>query len=205
MRYLELIADSDKTPESKKESERGAIASLFMEFGKVAQETVNMIQAEWGEENFSTEETSSENEMSIVQYANLCEKKILLTGDAGRGALTEASEYAPNVNLYLPGIDRFQVPHHGSRRNLSSELLDTWLGEKLPERPNEGTEYFTGIVSASEKDEDHPRNVVRRAIKHRGGEVYTNEEASLRSGFNAPARAGWSSANPLPYPEKQEE
>ena len=40
----------------------------------------------WGNEVFSEEETSAENEMSVVQYAKLCGKKILLTGDAGRTA-----------------------------------------------------------------------------------------------------------------------
>ena len=65
--------------------------------------------------------------MSVIQYANLCSEKILLTADAGRDALTEAADYAPWAGLILPGINRFQVPHHGSRRNLSTEILNRWL------------------------------------------------------------------------------
>ena len=82
--------------------------------------------------------------MSVIQYANLCSKKILLTADAGCRALAEAAVYAPTVGLSLPGIDRFQVPHHGSRRNLSTDILDLWLGDMLPE--SERFEEGTGIV-----------------------------------------------------------
>lgn len=73
--------------------------------------------------------------MSVVQYANLHGHRILLTGDAGRAGLAEAADYAPFAGLALPGIDRFQVPHHGSRRNVSTEILDRWLGAQLAEVP----------------------------------------------------------------------
>jgi len=77
-----------------------------------------------GSEKFSDEDTSVENEMSVVQYAFLNGHKIVLTGDAGRQAMTEAADYAPVAGLVLPGVTRFQAPHHGGRRNLSTELLD---------------------------------------------------------------------------------
>jgi hypothetical protein len=57
-----------------------------------------------GSEKFSSEATSVENEMSVIKYMTLC-------GDA------------PLVGLSLPEIDKFQVPHHGGRRNLSTEIL----------------------------------------------------------------------------------
>ena len=69
--------------------------------------------------------------MSVVQYATLCDEKILLAGDAGREGLSEAADSAPFIGLRLPGIDRFHVPHHGSRRNVSTEVLDRWLGPRL--------------------------------------------------------------------------
>ncbi len=58
---------------------------------------VRFIKAGWGSEKFSSEPTSVENEMSVIQYAVLCGDKIVLTGDAGRDALTEAANYAPNA------------------------------------------------------------------------------------------------------------
>ena len=105
--------------------------------------------------------------MSVVQYANLCGKRILLTGDAGRGALWEAASYAPSVGLALPGLDRFQVPHHGSRRNVSTAVLDHWLGERLESQPESGKELFTSMISASKEDKGHPRKAVVRALIHR--------------------------------------
>ncbi|WP_130231223.1 MULTISPECIES: hypothetical protein [unclassified Bradyrhizobium] len=68
--------------------------------------------------------------MSVVQYANLNECKILLTGDTGRSGLQEVIDCAPLAGLMLPGIDRFQVPHHGGRHNVTTELLDAILGQR---------------------------------------------------------------------------
>ena len=174
-RYLDLIVESEKTPQATRESIQASLAKA------------DSSRAAWGEESFSSEETSHENEMSIIQYANLCEQKILLTADAGRGALDEAADYASWAGLTLPGIDWFQVPHHGSRRNVSTEILDLWLGDILSEseKPEEGTGTFTTIISASEKDEDHPRNAVVRACIHRGAKVISTEDGSKCTGHNA--------------------
>ena len=197
-RYLNLVVESERTPESK-------ALSLLGQGRAFVKSVVSSIRSAWGEETFSSEETSCENEMSVIQYANLCEKRVLLTADAGRGALTEALDYAPSVGLTLPGIDRFQVPHHGSRRNVSTEILDRLLGERLPEKPEKGTESFTAVISASKEDEDHPRKAVIRACIHRGAKVVSTESGGIRSGCNSPERAGWTTAPALPYPDEQEE
>ena len=200
-RYLDLIVESDKTPESISEN----INSFSTTFAKILKKATNLIRSLWGKEIFSEEETSNENEMSVIQYSKLCDTKILLTGDAGRSALTEAAEFAPNVNLFLPVIDRLQIPHHVSRRDVYSELLNIWLGPKLDEKPTEGEENFQAYVCASKDDKDHPRKAVIRAIIHRGGKVYDNKNATLRTSKNAPEREGWHAATHLLYPEEQEE
>ena len=141
-RYLDLVVESDKTPESVKEPEQTTANYLRT----LMEKAIVLVKAAWGQESFSSEETSAENEMSVVQYANLCGSKILLTADAGRSALSEAAEYAPYIGLTLPGINQFQVPHHGSRRNVSTEILDRWLGKRLSSKPEEGKETFTAIV-----------------------------------------------------------
>ena len=143
--------------------------------------------------------------MSVVQYGTLLGETILLTGDVGRDGLTEAAEFAPSVGLELPGISRFQVPHHGSRRNVSTELLDVWLGKRLGSPVKEGEEKFSAYISASKKDENHPRKAVIRAMHHRGGRVITTENGDKRSGKNAPYRKGWEAAESVPYPNEQEE
>jgi beta-lactamase superfamily II metal-dependent hydrolase len=203
-RYLDLIVESERTPESVEEAEETAVASLGRFVERAAAKVVNFLRAAWGEEVFSVEETSAENEMSVIQYANICGQRILLTGDAGRSALTEAADYAPFIGLALPGIDRFQVPHHGSRRNVSTEVLDRWLGERLPAKPLPGQERFTAIISSAKEDTDHPRKAVVRALWHRGAKVVATEGADLQTNQNAPSR-GWVAAQTLDYPEEQED
>lgn len=198
--YLDMIVQSEKTPESTKrlEEDRAISTGMFDLLRKAA----SYLRAAWGEEIFSPEETSAENEMSVVQYANLCDQRILLTGDAGRTGLDIAATFAEAIGIAIPGINRFQVPHHGSRRNVSSELLDRWLGDRKAVQ-EEGA--FTAIISASKEDTDHPRRAVVRACIHRGANVYTTENAGLCSSQNAPDREGWSAATPASYPEDQEE
>ncbi|MCH8111951.1 MAG: MBL fold metallo-hydrolase [Proteobacteria bacterium] len=203
-RYLQLVLESEKTPESVAKAEEDRILARGEALVKRA---IALFRAAWGQEVFSPEETSAENNMSVVQYASLCGRKILLTGDAGRDALSEAADFAPNLGLSLPGIDRFQVPHHGSRRNVSSEVLDRWLGPKLIEKPNAGQETFSAFISASQEDKDHPRKVVVRALIHRGAKVVStgDRNGTKRTSQNAPDRDGWSSATLLDYPEDMEE
>jgi hypothetical protein len=204
-RYLDLVVESERTPEGTSSGERAGLATFGEFLETMAKKAISFAKAAWGVEVFSDEETSAENEMSVVQYANLCGNRILLTADAGREALTEAADYAPYVGLSLPGISHFQVPHHGSRRNVSTELLDRWLGEPLSSKPSDGEESFTAIISSAKKDEDHPRKAVVRAVIHRGAKVVTTEGSNLRTSHNAPERDGWSAAEALPYPEEQED
>ena len=203
-RYLDLVVDSEQTPETVEDATKSATEKFTDYIEKAATKTISFMKAAWGEEVFSSEDTSAENEMSVIQYANLCRKRILLTGDTGRSGLSEAADYAGYVGLTLPGIDRFQIPHHGSRRNVSTEILDRWLGQRLPSRPSEGEWKFNAIVSSAKKDKDHPRKAVIRAFIHRGGKVFTTEGASLRTSYNAPDREGWTPVKPIEYPPEQE-
>jgi hypothetical protein len=204
-RYLNLLVESKRTPESMVEAEKSVAAKLGVFLEKTATRAISLLKAAWGEEAFSSEETSAENEMSIVQYANLCGYRLVLTADVGRAGLNEAAIYAPHVGLALPGVHRFQVPHHGSRRNVSTEVLDCWLGPRLPSKPASGTEKFTAIISSARLDEDHPRKAVIRALVHRGAIVLTTEGKNLCISQYAPQRQGWVPAIPVAYPEQQEE
>jgi len=194
--YLDLVVDSDKTPEATKLAEE----SLLEAAGKIFKKVAAFIRSAWGEEIFPEDDTSPENNMSVVQFSNLCGNTVLLTGDAGRLALSETIEYAPHAGLALPGIDRIQIPHHGSRHNVSTDILDSLLGAKLSSQ----VENFTAIASAAKDDKDHPRKAVIRAFIHRGAKVITTEGNSVRTGHNAPSREGWSAAKAVPYPDEQE-
>lgn len=199
-RYLDLVVDSDRTPEATKE----AASSLWRAIGAIAERAITFIRAGWGKETFPADDTGAENNMSVIQYAKLCDKKIILTADAGRAALDEAAAFAPHVGLYLPGIDRIQVPHHGSRHNVSTEILDQWLGPRLTSPSTDEASKFTAIVSAAKADNDHPRKSVVRAFIHRGGKVFSTKGNSICTGHKAPDR-GWSPVDSVPYPEEEEE
>lgn len=197
-RYIELVVDSEKTPEPERKA--AMEGSLF----ERAVAVFKSIAAQWGDENLKgdIEGTSAENEMSIVQFSELCDKKILLTGDAGVRALDEAYEYAMSLGVALPGIDRLDVPHHGSRRNLSSDILDKWLGPKLTAESENPPIH--AIVSANRNDKEHPKKAVVRALIHRGAKV-VKTKGTLRTSKNAPDREGWSPAPATPYPTDTEE
>ncbi|TIO79434.1 MBL fold metallo-hydrolase [Mesorhizobium sp.] len=200
-RFLDLVVTSDKTPEATtEEASFGGLLTTLVEKAKTA---VALIRAAWGGEAFPAEDTSNENEMSVVQFAELCDEKILLTADTGRDGLAEVIAYAPSIGLSLPGIDRFQVPHHGGRRNLTTELLDAILGPRLASPLSQG--HFTAIISSAKEDEDHPRKVVERAMIHRGANLHKTEGQHIRTGKYAPDRWGWGPAPLVAYPEEYEE
>lgn len=200
-RYLQLVIDSKLTPKEAAEEPR---MSILEALHLAAAKTIQYAKAAWGAEVFSTEPTSAENEMSVVQHANLCGEKILLTGDVGRDGLSEAANFAPLVGLQLPGIKHFDVPHHGSRRNVSTELLDRWLGPKLPGQLPEGQGRFSALISANPADKDHPRRAVVRALIHRGANVCQTSRDWLCTYKNAPPRSNMKPAEKLPYPPDQE-
>jgi beta-lactamase superfamily II metal-dependent hydrolase len=197
-RYLDLIVDSDKTPEAAEDDIIEAAVKGILKAFKAA---TTYIKSAWGEEYFPAAPTSRENEMSVVQTALLNERRILLTGDAGREALQEAIDYAPTVGLSLPGISLFQVPHHGGRHNVSTEVLDQMLGARLQLPPEKTT--WNALCSSAKADEDHPRNSVIRAVLHRGGHWAATEGKNICLAHGI--ERGWQPIPQAPYPEEQED
>lgn len=197
-RYGQLILRSDRTPQLTA-GLGGLLAGLMQPIKAVAR----MVRDSWGSEKFSSDETSVENEMSVVQWANIGGDDVVLTGDAGREGMTEAADYAPSVGLNLPGVRHFQVPHHGGRRNLSTELCDRWLGPRLPTLLPQGSELFYALISSAKEDTDHPRKAVLRAMRHRGAFIATTEDMAFRAHKNSPNP--WpSQLTNVPYPDEQE-
>lgn len=200
--FLQYVADDGKTPGVAQDvTGRGLLGGAM----RVVAEGLRMIQAAWGAEAFPADDTSPRNNMSVVQFANFAGESVVLTADTGRAGLAEAADYAPNVGLELPAdkIRLMQVPHHGSRHNVSTETLDLWLGGVGEESEETRSNV---VVSAGKDDQDHPRNVVVRAFMHRGARVVETKGKTIRfSGGSAPARDGWVSTTPLAYPSGYEE
>ncbi|WP_420799257.1 ComEC/Rec2 family competence protein [Nitrobacter vulgaris] len=198
-RYFDLIVESGKTPEGAKDEGILAKAGAFVV--EAAKQVTALVRAAWGDEYFPAGETSTENEMSVVQYTRILDKSIMLTGDTGRSGLREVIDYAKALGIPLPGLHYFQVPHHGGRHNVTTDLLDELLGPRLANQQN-GT--WTAVVSSAKADPDHPRKSVIRAMIHRGANVLTTEGSGKCVSKGAPDR-GWYAATPEPYPPEQED
>jgi beta-lactamase superfamily II metal-dependent hydrolase len=130
------------------------------------------------------------------------EHGILLTGDAGIKALTRAVDYLDYYNVSAPQHIKFiQVPHHGSRHNVSSSILDRILGPKLPQKPT--TYGKTAFVSAGVNSTTHPRKMVVNAFLRRGAKVFATQGSTKHHYKGMPDR-GWQSATPLEFSNQVE-
>ncbi len=138
--------------------------------------------------------TNPRNNMSIVLdlYLRDDNKRMLFTGDAGAPALTEAADLLYAAGRDQRPIDMFHVPHHGSRHNLTPELLDRFLGPR--HQPDQGI----AVASVAQEADDHPRPEVANAIKRRGYPVHTTGGNNLHwRSPDAPARSGYTTSQPL--------
>ncbi len=185
-RYLDLLPDFDKTPERKTTADNAA--SLLIRFMvESARNVVRWIGETWTGETLSEtpEPTSASNESSLVQMACIDGHQLVLTGDVGPVGLHEAAQYAEGLfGRLAPRF--FQVPHHGSRRNVTPSALNRWLG---PIKPLKSAVIGTAYCSAAPEDEDHPRMKVRNAFIRRGYEFFVTkgrhiyfQHATLREG-----------------------
>lgn len=193
--YIELLKNFDKMPPTKSTSMPKCQA--------FASSTDDTAYEDWYNETLKEDgETSVRNESSAVLLGILPDNYgVLFTGDAGREALTKAYEYAWDCDYDLQQCQFVQMPHHGSRRNVSPGLLDMLLGPILPEgSPAEKTSY----VNTSKGSSDHPRKSVVNAFIRRGVKVITTKGDIIchRSGYHP--RIGWGSVQPLKLSRKVE-
>jgi beta-lactamase superfamily II metal-dependent hydrolase len=98
--------------------------------------------------------TSPENESSVVTWAKRGNQAMLLTADAGTCALTRV---VTTYDVAKPFT--MQIPHHGSRRNLSKVLIQ-----------HLSPTYALVSASGSAK---HPRRAIVNAFKELGTKVYS--------------------------------
>src|SRR5690606_20090018 len=129
--------------------------------------------------------------------ADIGGQRYFLTGDAGQNALRWAADYADYIGFQLQSFAFFQVPHHGSRRNVGPTILDRLLGPKKAQ----GSKDFSAFISAPKDDENHPRKVVMNAFTRRGGRVIVTAGSSKIFYGGFPKRDGYSSVEPEPIHE----
>ncbi len=184
--YLELLPHFRSTPPAAVKSPLPTTARGLA--GLVAEAVASWVPATPANENASLgrSATAAENESSVVLFGDFGGEKILLTGDAGQLALTTATTFAAQHSVALNDLRLLQVPHHGSRNNLSASVLNMISAR-------------TAFVSAAARSPTHPRRAVTNALQRRGTDVYATRGKGLRFQLNAPARAGWRPAAAVPW------
>lgn len=196
-----LIPEFAKSPEQKTSTGSN---SLFNGMYTSAKSILGNIAESWGFETLREDvSTSAENESSVVLYAYIADRGILLTGDAGIYALSHTAAYAEAHGVSLPQSLKFvQVPHHGSRNNVSPSVLDRIIGPKTTV-PTSGRRMTT-FVSAAKESELHPRKMVVNGFLRRGASVMATKGQSIRHHHNMGQRDGWSSVDSLPFSQEVE-
>lgn len=194
-----LLPDFPNLP--KKKEKKGLSKSISETYQRI----INAVKESWGTETLTENygDTGARNESSAVLYANIDEYKILLTGDAGKQGLHNSADYAEDVlGIKLSESKFVQMPHHGSRRNVSPSVLNRILGEIETEDNIPSTTTF---VSVSKETEEHPKKVVVNAFIRRGAKVFETRGSTIRHQKNMPERVGWNSITPLEFNEEVEE
>ncbi len=191
-----LIPDFNKTPEKKLES---VFMDGIINFAKTILESFDIETLK--EDGM----TSADNESSVILYTEFNDKGIMFTGDAGIQALNKAVDYYDydygSVVLSDDICEKLafiQVPHHGSRRNVSPNILDKLLGEKGQ------SENKTAFVSVGKDSTKHPKKITVNAFIRRGCKVCATQGQPIYHKHNAPNREGWSAITPLEFSEKVE-
>lgn len=138
------------------------------------------------------EGTGPRNNTSVITLLEVGSDRMLLTGDAGVPALERALNWMEtNGRNGLP-LDFVQVPHHGSRRNASSALLDRLLG------PIGQVHSGEAIVSVVPDAPKHPSGRVINAYARRGFPVTATAGRHIcHFGDGGPGRPGWGPVDPL--------
>lgn len=189
----DLIPEFTKSPEQKGEaSPTASFASAAMKsITEAARKAIEWVGEHWNWESLREDvETSAENESSVILYGNVNGRGILLSGDAGIRGLTAAADYAEAQGIDLPSELKFtQMPHHGSRNNVSTTVLDRILGPR--KTADDGVIKIASFVSVAKDTKTHPRKAVTNAFIRRGCSVVETRGGVKSLAFNMPPRAGW--------------
>ena len=124
--------------------------------------------------------TSATNNSSVILEISASGKRYLFTGDAGVQAFEDVE-----TRISLEGIHWLDVPHHGSRRNLSSRLIETMSPDFCYISAKGGTK--------------HPRRALVNCLKRHGSKVYgTNKSGNIwYHPGDFPARSDYSALEEL--------
>lgn len=113
--YRNKLLESDKTPTTIDDDNN------TKSFARTMKKLVRYIK---GFMLWRNEDTTPINETSIVSLLSMPDKDYLLTADAGKNGIKEALDYKDSqLGLAHRSIDVMQLPHHGSRKNVTPALI----------------------------------------------------------------------------------
>lgn len=194
--YNELLLGFNNMPTTDQETVLGSIM-------KSVKESIRKALENWNVETLTEDgETSPQNESSCVLFGSFQDQQVLFTGDAGIQALTKSIEYSEIIGVDLKQCQFVQIPHHGSRRNVTPSILNEIIGPKLSQAVNETKSAYANI---SDGNSTHPKKSVSNAFKRRGAEVYVTKGVGKCHRKNFGTRSGWSNATSLPLFNEVEE
>lgn len=191
-RYLELIPQFDRTPTSYAKPVKGFLSRV----GEAVKELAHFFET-WGSEalEHSPSPTSASNESCIVQLADFGGRTALLTADAGPDALNRAADAASMIGRLAPPTF-VQVPHHGSRRNVTPAVLNRWLGNVLPEG---SIPRGTAFCSVGVNKPEYPRRRVSNAFLRRGYPVFRTNGGWICHYHDIQERSGMQPLDAMPF------
>jgi len=139
-------------------------------------------------------ETSARNNTSVITLVEPGVSRWLLTGDAGIPALHAALDRYEVLRGSISGspFNFVQVPHHGSRHNVSPSLLNRWLGPQ-----DAGYATPTAFISSAKADPKHPSPKVTNAFTRRGAKVVATEGINIWHSQGMPSRADYWPVTPI--------
>ena len=183
---FEVLGPSTSFYEGTLRSLEGKLSFSTIEYALLLQETGLFREAATGDDADSglleDPQTDPINDTSTVLLAEHAGDCFLLTADAGAAALRSVLETSS-----LQGIRWMQMPHHGSRRNITRELIEHLAPS-------------TACASAAGNTK-HPRRAVVNAFKDVGARVFSThypKPGPLRQAAGAvPHRPAYSPATPL--------
>lgn len=202
--YQHLIPQFRKTPPANIDvlkargiylnAPKGLLATILATASSAA---AKLVPESWfGERLREGGTTAAENESSTVLLGNFGTVRVLLTADAGCNGLTWACENGEAMQLQMAPFALIQVPHHGSRRNVSPSVLNRLVG---PIVPTGTSPTQMAIASVPKDDTHHPRKMVTNAFARRGVEVHKTQGRSWRGHYNMPLRPGEQQAEPMAF------
>ena len=199
--YLDLLVESEKTPLQ----EQAAFNQDGL-FGRIANAVkayiVNKFE-DWDIETLrENEETSAENETSVVLRGLVEGDGFLLTGDAGIRALNKAIDYMEQIGEdVISEISFYQIPHHGGRHNVSPSLLDRMVGQRVEKGATRDKTAYASVAEGS----DHPLKMVTNAYIRRGVSTYETNGNTICHHCGQMPKRGWTQLKMIEFADYVEE